>query len=188
MQVPCRSEESLVSRAPDCADRMCANSWTDSLVRYGLGLNLTPEEDEEILPIIRRAYKAACLHNDYYSFDKEYAAYRGEEADGPLVNAVWWCVTWHGVDSTKAKEMVKEAAIAFEDEYLHHWHNASARPERTAELDPYFSAVACVVSGDVLWSKRCPRYNPHLHKDLVDPSLGFREQDVNTQAPVEPVL
>ncbi|EYE98143.1 uncharacterized protein EURHEDRAFT_400288 [Aspergillus ruber CBS 135680] len=44
----------------------------DTLMRFGMGILLTLEEDEMIAPIVKQCYFALGLSNDYFSFDVEW--------------------------------------------------------------------------------------------------------------------
>ena len=48
-------------------------------MRFGMGILLTPEENNLTYPIVRPCYAALGLANDYFSFDVEWEEYQQEQ-------------------------------------------------------------------------------------------------------------
>jgi hypothetical protein len=135
------------------------------MMLWGMGMQLTPEEDQQLAPVVQPCYAALGLANDYFSFDREYAEFKESGAD-TLTNSVWLHMRWHGVDVKTAKVMVKKATSSYEQKFLQrieefkrtHWPISD-------KLDRYLRALSYEVSGNVVWSLNCPRYHPEFRYD-----------------------
>ncbi|CAG8067343.1 unnamed protein product [Penicillium nalgiovense] len=58
--------------------------FVDTVMRFGIGIVLTPKEEKTVAPIVRPCFAALRLANDYHSFDIEWE----DEAKSRVVQVV----------------------------------------------------------------------------------------------------
>lgn len=127
---------------------------------WGMGLTLTPEEDEMLQEIRRPCYAALGLTNDYYSFDVEYDGYLKSNGVGSLTNAVWLYMQWEKCDVARAKELTRLEVNRLERDFLRLKRDFEQGPlGKNEKLVYYVRALAYQIPGNLLWSLKCPRYN-----------------------------
>lgn len=138
-----------------------------------MGMTLSEEEDAQLEHIRKPCYAALGLANDYFSFDREYAEFQGSGQSQTFTNSVWLHMQWHNVDVTAAKRMTVEATRRYEDLFLSQSakYRHGNRPV-LEKVDRYLDALAYQVSGNVVWSLNCPRYQPD-HR--YDPNAGIED-------------
>ncbi|KAL4790372.1 isoprenoid synthase domain-containing protein [Aspergillus venezuelensis] len=61
--------------------------FVDMLMRFGMGIILTEEEQKRIEPIVKPCYAALGLANDYFSFDIEWEEFQAESDKTTMTNA-----------------------------------------------------------------------------------------------------
>ena len=134
---------------------------------WGMGMQLTQEEDRQLAPIIQPCFAALGLANDYFSFDREYDEFKQSgRAATNLTNAVWLHMKWHNVDISTAKEMVRQATSKYEQQYLKNCADfRSKRSPISEKLDRYLRTLSYQITGNVVWSLNCPRYHPQFRYD-----------------------
>ncbi|KAF2202999.1 geranylgeranyl pyrophosphate synthase [Delitschia confertaspora ATCC 74209] len=139
--------------------------FVEAMMLWGMGMQLTKEEDEILAPIIHPCYAALGLANDYFSFNREWDEFQNSD-ETALTNAVWLHMKWQNVGVNTAKEIVRNATVEYEREFLQNCAEFRRRhapiPER---LDCYLRALSYQVSGNVVWSLNCPRYHPEFRYD-----------------------
>ncbi|PYI01416.1 geranylgeranyl pyrophosphate synthase [Aspergillus sclerotiicarbonarius CBS 121057] len=137
--------------------------FVDTLMRFGMGILLTPEEGL-IAPIVKPCYAALGLANDYFSFDVEWEEFQKEGSDKKaMTNAVWLFKQWHHVDQDEAKRLVQQVTNNYEKEYRQRVHECvSGEGKENARLQEYLVALGYQIPGNVAWSLHCPRYHPWL--------------------------
>ncbi|PYH40159.1 bifunctional terpene synthase/polyprenyl synthetase family protein [Aspergillus saccharolyticus JOP 1030-1] len=136
--------------------------FVDMLMRFGMGVVLTPAEQASIETVVRPCYAALGLANDYFSFDVEWEEFQQSE-ETTMTNAVWLCMHWHGVDVPTAKEMVREVTNRFEREFQQRVAEyVAGEGQHNRKVQIYLRALGYQIPGNVAWSLRCPRYHPHL--------------------------
>ena len=135
------------------------------LMRFGMGILLTPEENAIIAPIVKPCYAALGLANDYISFDVEWEEYQDEPAyqKTAMTNAVWLFMHWHGVDIPEARRLTRKVINRYEKAYLQSMHAFITGEGRdNIKLQNYLRAWSYSIPGNFAWSLRCPRYHPEL--------------------------
>jgi geranylgeranyl pyrophosphate synthase len=142
-------------------------SFVRAIMLFGMGVHLTTEEESLLEDIIRPAYAASGLSNDYFSFDREWsernATRKDSVASEPMKNAVWLCMGWFNLSALEAKEMVKRETIKYEDEFITRRRAfEDANPAHSDNIRKCLDGVAQMVIGNVAWSLQCPRYRPEL--------------------------
>ena len=153
------------------------------MMLWGMSMILTPEEDELLAPIVYPCFAALGLANDYFSFDRELREMQENQADN-LINAVWLHMRWHGVDATSAKDMVRQATIGYEQEFLRRCEALrKARSPISEKLDCYLRGLSYQISGNVVWSLNCPRYHPaYRYEQGADVTRPVDLNDVSRRA------
>ncbi|KAK4171121.1 isoprenoid synthase domain-containing protein [Triangularia setosa] len=151
--------------------------FVEATMLFGMGLGL-PQQDKALLDeMTRPCFASLALANDYFSFDREYTEfyYKEEKEEGRLINAVWLCMKWHGVGVEVAKGLVREACNGYEREFLRRCEGFLG-DEKTKDKEKwrmYFKGLQHQVSGNVVWSLRCPRY--HSNERGFDPNAGVED-------------
>ena len=129
------------------------------MLLFGMGVTLSKEEDIKLEQIRKPCYAALGLANDFFSFDREYADFEKSGKSQTLTNAVWLHMQWYNTDVHEAKRMTLEATRRYEEQFLKSCAEFRQHNTRMSEkLDIYLDALAYQVSGNVVWSLNCPRY------------------------------
>lgn len=147
-------------------------SFVESLMLFGMGMTLTKVEDERLAKVIRPAYASLGLANDYFSFDREWQEVQETRGSKPL-NAVWLFMKWRGVSVDTAKQLVREAANLYEKQFLDLCDKFRTEHAPISDkLDRYLRGMVYQVSGNLVWSLKCPRYHPEFR---YDPNAGIED-------------
>ncbi|OJJ72250.1 hypothetical protein ASPBRDRAFT_675371 [Aspergillus brasiliensis CBS 101740] len=138
--------------------------FVDTLMRFGMNILLTPEEEELVAPIVKPCYAALGLANDYFSFDIEWEEFQQPESNqSTMTNAVWLFMQWHQVDEQEAKRRVRQVTNDYEREYQQRVRDfISGEGKSNTKLQLYLTALGYQIPGNIAWSLRCPRYHPWL--------------------------
>jgi ophiobolin F synthase len=106
-----------------------AAKWVFTLLRFGLDLHLTDSEKAATAPMERQLSIVMALQNDYFSFDKEHAAWRAswtEAGEGhQLINALTVVMRSQDVTLNEARAIVRskyqeaeKTYVRLRDEYI----------------------------------------------------------------------
>ncbi|KAH8126288.1 geranylgeranyl pyrophosphate synthase [Trichoderma asperelloides] len=122
------------------------------LVAFGCEINI-PDEEEELAkeflsPIIRHAF----LVNDLFSFEKE-------KHDVNCQNAVLVVMREHNCEEEEAREILKNRIRQETKNVLRTVKEVKARTDVSNDVKRYIEVMMHTVSGNILWSQLCPRYN-----------------------------
>lgn len=160
-------------------------SFACAIMLFGMGILLTTEEESLLEDVIRPAYAASGLTNDYFSFDREWSEREATRKDSvppePMTNAVWLCMGWYNLSAKEAKEMVKQETMKYEEEF-----DTKRRAFLKANLAcsdnvrKCLDGVAQMIVGNVAWSLRCPRYR---HELRYDPNSAVENLFLNQETP-----
>ncbi|KAL2139942.1 hypothetical protein VTI28DRAFT_4454 [Corynascus sepedonium] len=151
--------------------------FVESTMLFGMGITMTPEEDALVADIIRPCYASLALANDYFSFDREWEEMQSKPDSMKPINAIWLYMQWRSVDVPTAKRCVIDAANRYERQFLELCEQFKARDApRNPKLDLYLRALSYQVSGNVVWSLKCPRYHPEYR---YDPNLGIEDEQTS---------
>ncbi|KAH7026801.1 fusicoccadiene synthase [Macrophomina phaseolina] len=129
------------------------------VVTFGMGIRIPEHEVDRCRELMRPAWIAAGLTNDLFSWPKEHEAAkrRGEKH---VVNAIWVLMQERSCGAEEAQQicrkMIKEAVA----EYVQIVRSATADESLSSDLRKYIVAMQYSISGNVVWSLTCPRYNP----------------------------
>lgn len=112
-----------------------------------------PDEEEalakELLsPVIRHAF----LTNDLFSFEKE-------KNDVNCQNAVLVVMREHSCGEEEAREILKERIRLETKNVLRTVKEVKTRTDISNDVKRYIEIMMYTVSGNVVWSQVCPRYN-----------------------------
>jgi hypothetical protein len=95
--------------------------FVEAIMLFGMGVQLTDEDDASINDIVAPAYAALGLANDYFSFDREFQERESSRRDSmdlePMTNAVWLFMQWYNMSILEAKDMVRRETVKYEDEF-----------------------------------------------------------------------
>ncbi|KAK4119290.1 terpenoid synthase [Parathielavia appendiculata] len=150
----------------------CAAYWVEACMLFGMGMTLTEEEDALFADIKRCCFASLALSNDWFSFDREWAEAQNRPSGAKLINAVWLFMRWRGVSPNEAKQLVREATNRYEHRFLELCDEfRRAHPQRE-DLHRYLRGLTYQISGNVVWSLRCPRYYPEFR---YDPNAGLED-------------
>ena len=139
------------------------NRFVEAIMLFGMGMTLTPQEDAELGRIIRPCFAALALTNDYFSFDREIE----EEDTSVLINSVAIVMHLQNLDTPSAKVVIKDIIRKYEKEFMRqideYKQQKGSVPEKS---ERYMEAMSYQVSGNLVWSLNCPRYNPDYRHGL----------------------
>jgi hypothetical protein len=164
----------------------------DTVMRFGMGILLTSDEEEILAPIVRPCFAALGLANDYYSFDIEYKEFKESqrvEGSHTMTNAVWLYMNWNNLSIDEAKAKVVQVLRGFEKDFQQSANYFIADTKRCRlQLREYLRSLAFQIPGNIVWSLRCPRYHPELCSEasnLLHPG-NEQDQNQNSQDPLLP--
>lgn len=124
-------------------------------------MGLTIPEDEMSLckTLDRPAWEALALTNDLYSWEKERddAAKAGESL---VVNAIWVLMQEYSISETEAKDLCRQKIKEAVSKAVNIAETTKQRTDISLDLRQYTEAIMYSVSGNLVWSIYCPRYNP----------------------------
>lgn len=105
------------------------------------------------------AWIAVGLQNDLWSWPKERdeAARKGDKY---VINAIWILMREHQVDVTGAEEICRKLIKEFVAKYVQTIKDTREDETLSKDLRKYIEAFQYAISGNVVWSRTCPRYNP----------------------------
>ncbi|EJT79122.1 hypothetical protein GGTG_04211 [Gaeumannomyces tritici R3-111a-1] len=129
------------------------------MVQYGMAIDVSDAEEELIRPVFRAAEAALVLTNDYWSWEREWAAAQQSKC-GRIVNAVELFMRTRGLAMADARATVREHIIAFEREYAAR-REAFYATNRTVpdHLRAYVDVCGLIIAGNHYWCANCPRHH-----------------------------
>ncbi|KAK6525173.1 hypothetical protein TWF694_005319 [Orbilia ellipsospora] len=134
--------------------------WSGSVMLYGMGIALTPEETKLAHDVLHDLFISLCLANDCYSFDEEYRTFLESGEKKMSSNAVWFFMQTEGMDVESAKKATIKRTIEHEAKAIEARADfiKICKPEQAKVLH-YTEQYWYVPAVNVLWSMSCPRYN-----------------------------
>ncbi|KAJ5624352.1 isoprenoid synthase domain-containing protein [Penicillium lagena] len=139
--------------------------FVDTVMRFGMGILLTEEEEKRVAAIVKPCFAALGLANDYYSFHIEWDEFQQtDDSDAAtMTNAVWLYMKWENISIHEAKEKVRQVVCDYEIQFQQRMGDFIANKELCSpKLHEYLRALAFQIPGNIVWSLRCPRYHPEL--------------------------
>jgi ophiobolin F synthase len=95
---------------------------------------------------------AASLVNDLFSFEKE-------KNDANCQNAVYIVMKEHGCSEKEGRERIKQRIRIETANYVQIVKDTKLRTDISEEVKRYVDVMQYTLSGNVVWSAQCPRYN-----------------------------
>lgn len=131
------------------------------MVTFGMGITIPDREMPVCEQLCRSAWVTASLTNDLFSWPKEReAAIKAGQAD--VVNAIWVLMGEHKISEEDAKALCREKIKANVAEYVRVVERNKMRTDLSLDLRRYIESLQYSLSGNVVWSLRCPRYHPDI--------------------------
>jgi hypothetical protein len=133
--------------------------WAGMIV-FGCALTISPEEMVPLEALCRPGWVAFFMVNDVCSFDKE-------ERDaklngwGYVSNAIWVIAKEQGLKLAVAKERGAQMLNELAAEFISRVEAAKKEAKLSRDALCYMDALYYSISGSLVWSVTCPRYNPH---------------------------
>ncbi|KAF8144105.1 isoprenoid synthase domain-containing protein [Mycena galopus ATCC 62051] len=108
------------------------------------------------------------LTNDYYSWDKEFAAHTAAGGHGRVYNCVTWIMEKYCCGIHTARELLRERIHGYERQFEKMWRDWEENSVKVKEEDEekvhvgrvqrYVEAAMFATSGSAYWHARAPRY------------------------------
>ncbi|OLN89755.1 Ophiobolin F synthase 3 [Colletotrichum chlorophyti] len=134
------------------------------LVKYGMAVTISEEEELRIRHIFQAAEAALVLTNDYWSWDREWRAAL-KARDPRIVNAIEVFMRTEGKTMEEARQAVHDHIIAYESQYLERKEEFYSTSQNIPDyLRLYIEVCGSVVAGNHYWCANCPRH--HAWREL----------------------
>lgn len=140
-------------------DRNGVRRFWFGVVTFGMGLHIPEEEIETCRTLMEPAWIAVGLANDVFSWPKERDVSRSMGLDH-VVNAVWVLMQEHSISEEEATRRCRELSAQCVAKYVETVYRVIEDESFSAGLRKYIEAMQYSISGNIVWSKTCPRYNP----------------------------
>ena len=139
-----------------------------------------PEHETDLCEQLRRpTFYAIILTNDLFSWEKERAE-AAKDANTPLVNAIWVLMREHSITEPEAQELCREKIKECVAESVRVFEDTKRDLDISLELRQYVEAQQYALSGNLVWSIHCPRYNPEV--SLNDDQYAMMKEMTACQA------
>lgn len=126
-----------------------------------MGLHIPDREMDTCRNLMAPAWIAVGLQNDLYSWSKERDTAE-RQGEGHVVNAIWVLMQEHKVDVDEANKICRKLIKQYVAEYVQIVKDNKDNGLLSSDLRKYIEAMQYSISGNVVWSLNCPRYNPHV--------------------------
>lgn len=122
------------------------------LVTFGCAITIPDEEEELTKEFLTPALIAASLVNDLFSFEKE-------KNDANCQNAVYIVMKEHRCGEEEGRERIRQRIRIETANYVQIVKDTKLRIDIYEEVKRYVDLMQYTLSGNVIWSAQCPRYN-----------------------------
>ena len=122
------------------------------LVTFGCAITIPDEEEELTKEFLTPALIAASLVNDLFSFEKE-------KNDANCQNAVYIVMKEHRCGEEEGRERIRQRIRIETANYVQIVKDTKLRTDISEEVKRYVDVMQYTLSGNVVWSAQCPRYN-----------------------------
>ena len=126
------------------------------MITFGMGLTVPEEEMELCAQLCRPAWICAGLTNDLFSWEKEYAA-AIDTRQTDVANAVWVLRGEHSITDDEAMNLCRAKIKDAVTDYVRVVKETRTRTDLSLDLLRYVEALQYSLSGNVVWSRACPR-------------------------------
>lgn len=140
---------------------ICACRFWFGLVTFALGLRIPEHELDLCRELMANAWIAVGLQNDLWSWPKERDAAKLHGKDH-VVNAIWVLMQEHKTDLDGAVQICRKLIVEYVAKYLKVIEATRNDDSISLDLRKYLEAMLYSISGNVVWSLECPRYNPDI--------------------------
>ncbi|GKT48733.1 ophiobolin F synthase [Colletotrichum spaethianum] len=150
-----------------------------SMVEFGMAIDISEAEKQQIQPLFAAAESALVLTNDYWSWEREWR--QAQQAKDPrIVNAVYLFMKTEGIAVDQAREVVRNRILAYEADFLRLKTEFFAQnPNISAHLKKYVEVCGVITAGNHYWCANCPRHNSWRNGNAspVKRSFSFSTSD-----------
>ncbi|KAK6828344.1 hypothetical protein PG987_011685 [Apiospora arundinis] len=131
------------------------------VVTFGMGLRIPDHEAEQCQALVAPAWIAVGLQDDLLSWPKEVAAARAQGKDH-VINSIWVLMQEHRIGVFEAMQICRGLIKGYVAEYLEIVETHKDNEVLSGDLRRYLVAIKYSISGHLVWSLNCPRYNPEV--------------------------
>jgi fusicocca-2,10(14)-diene synthase/ophiobolin F synthase len=131
------------------------------------------------------AWIAVGLQNDIWSWPKERDAARLHGKDH-VVNAIWVLMQEHQTDVDGAMQICRKLIVDHVAKYLDVIEANKNDESISLDLRKYLDVMLYSISGNVVWSLECPRYNPDIN--FNETQLEWMRQGLPPRPELSPSL
>lgn len=139
--------------------RLTLTRFWYGLVTFGLGLHIPEHEMELCRKLTSPSWIAVGLQNDLWSWPKERDTAE-KLGQSHVINALWVIMQEHQVDIKGAEAICRQLIKDNVAESLSIWEQNQFNESLSVDLRRYIECMLFSISGNVVWSLGCPRYNP----------------------------
>ncbi|KAI1857352.1 uncharacterized protein JN550_013232, partial [Neoarthrinium moseri] len=149
------------------------------VVTFGLGLRIPDHELDLCRSLMAPAWTAVGLQNDLWSWPKERdaAQLRGKDH---VINAIWVIMQEQQVQVHEAMQICRQLIKDYVSRYLQTMEEIKVNTSISSDLRKYLQAMLYSISGNVVWSLTCPRYNPDVEFNQTQLDWMFNGVPLNT--------
>lgn len=147
-----------------------------------MGISIPEEEMDLCRRLTRPAWIASGLTNDYYSWEKECRASR-EKGQVYMVNAILVIMKEYSFTVDQAKDLCCQKIKENVAEYVRIVEETRNNENLSLDLRRYIDCMQYSVSGNLVWSKLCPRYHQAASFDesqLLRMKHGLKEYPIQS--------
>lgn len=123
-----------------------------------MALTIPKHEMNLCKQLVQSAFAAISLTNDLFSWEKERDAAK-EDGFPHVINAIWVIMRERSFTESEAKSLCREKIKYYVVEYLRTVNDTKKNLDISSDLRTYIEAIVYSLSGNVVWSKYCPRYH-----------------------------
>jgi hypothetical protein len=130
------------------------------VVTFGMGLHIPECEIPICQTLMEPAWIAVGLANGIYSWPKERDAASKIASQTHIVNAICVLMAEHGISAEEAEQRCRVLSADNVALYLETVERIKDDASLSLGLRKYIEAMQYSISGNIIWSKTCVRYNP----------------------------
>ncbi|CAG8376199.1 unnamed protein product [Penicillium salamii] len=169
-------DEHLISRAGGVAPVI-------SLLRWGTGIYLTPDEEGITSSMSHAGYAHLSLMADLFSWERELKSHLESNGRILLDNAVHVLMVSQNLSQTSAKEVVRNEIRALEERFLQLKGQYEATTELVESIIRWLDLLKDTMVGNFVWSLRTTRYSNSGPNPYQDHLKAFDYDDVHIIRP-----
>lgn len=137
------------------------------MCQFGMGDNISDDEEAQIRHIFEPAEAALVLTNDYWSWGREYDLF--VRTGARIFNSIELLSRTQGISTGTAQEQVRALIIKNENEYVKRKEAfIASKPDMTFTIRRYIEVCGAVVAGNHYWCANCPRHHAWKARQLAE--------------------